>query len=316
MKDNLSDQTSLLSNDDIDFKEFFIAIWNGKFIVSLVTSVFIVLSIYIALAIPNKYQSATLLVPNESSAQNSLSSMTSGLGGAAAGMLGINISGGAMDKGDYAIALITSKEFFKKLSEIDEILPNIYVSERYDFVSNKIIYEEDSYDSEKGIWVRNPPKGKNVIPSYLEVYPIYTKNLKIKKNNNTGFIEMTYAHVSPFFAQYLLSTIIEEVNTLSRTRDFERSKNSLNYLEEEVSKTKQKEVSASISKLMESELRIQMLSNIDEHYLIRPIDEPYVPENRFSPNRRVIVIVSTLFGGLLGCLIAIIIHFYRKKKPS
>ena len=39
--------------------------------------------------------------------------MTSGLGGAAAGMLGINISGGAMDKGDYAIALITSKEFFK-----------------------------------------------------------------------------------------------------------------------------------------------------------------------------------------------------------
>ena len=121
-------------------------------------------------------------------------------------------------------------------------------------------------------------------------------------------------HVSPFFAQYLLSTIIEEA-TLSRTRDFERSKNSLNYLEEEVSKTKQKEVSASISKLMESELRIQMLSNIDEHYLIRPIDEPYVPENRFSPNRRVIVIVSTLFGGLLGCLIAIIIHFYIKK-PS
>ncbi len=315
MKNNLSDQTSLLSNDDIDFKEFFIAIWNGKFIVSLVTAVFIVLSIYIALAIPNKYQSATLLVPNESSAQNSLSSMASGLGGAAAGMLGINISGGGMDKGDYAIALINSKEFFKNLSEIDEILPNIYVSERYDFGSNKIIYEKDSYDSEKGVWVRNPPKGKNVIPTYLEVYPIYTKNLKIKKNNNTGFIEMTYAHVSPFFSQYLLSTIIEEVNTLSRAIDLKRSKDSLTYLEEEVSKTKQKEVSASISKLMESELRIQMLSNIDEHYLIRPIDEPYVPENRFSPNRRVIVIVSTLFGGLLGCLIAIVIHFYRKK-PS
>tara|TARA_B100001063_G_C16746544_1_gene547859 strand:+ start:508 stop:1455 length:948 start_codon:yes stop_codon:yes gene_type:complete len=315
VKNNLSDQTSLLSNDDIDFKEFFIAIWNGKFIVSLVTAVFIVLSIYIALAIPNKYQSATLLVPNESSAQNSLSSMASGLGGAAAGMLGINISGGGMDKGDYAIALINSKEFFKNLSEIDEILPNIYVSERYDFGSNKIIYEKDSYDSEKGVWVRNPPKGKNVIPTYLEVYPIYTKNLKIKKNNNTGFIEMTYAHVSPFFSQYLLSTIIEEVNTLSRAIDLKRSKDSLTYLEEEVSKTKQKEVSASISKLMESELRIQMLSNIDEHYLIRPIDEPYVPENRFSPNRRVIVIVSTLFGGLLGCLIAIVIHFYRKK-PS
>ena len=109
------------------------------------------------------------------------------------------------------------------------------------------------------------------------------------------------------------ATIIEEVNTLSRIRDFERSKNSLIYLEDEASKTKQKELSAPISKLMEGELRIQMLSNIDEHYLIRPIDEPYVPENKFSPNRRIIVIVSTLFGGLLGCLIAIIIHFYRKK---
>ena len=85
------------------------------------------------------------------------------------------------------------------------------------------------------------------------------------------------------------------------------------YLEEKVSQTKQKEVSSSISKLMESELRVQMLSNIDEHYLIRPIDEPYIPENKFSPNRRVIVIVATLFGGLLGCLLAIINHFYRKK---
>ena len=52
--------------------------------------------------------------------------MASGLDGAAAGMLGINISGGEIDKGDYAIALITSKEFFKKLSEKPEILPNIY----------------------------------------------------------------------------------------------------------------------------------------------------------------------------------------------
>ncbi len=313
MNNNLSDQQSIISNDDIDFKEFFTAIWNGKFIVLIVTAVFIVSSIYIALSIPNKYQSATLIVPNESNNQNSLSSMASGLGGAAAGMLGINISGGEIDKGDYAIALITSKEFFKRLSEKAEILPNIYVAERYDFGLNQIIYEKDSYDAKKGIWVRNPPKGKNVTPSYLEVYPIYTKNLKIKKNNNTGFIEITYAHVSPFFAHYLLSTIIEEVNSLSRTRDFERSKNSLLYLEEKVSQTKQKEVSSSISKLMESELRVQMLSNIDEHYLIRPIDQPYVPENKFSPNRRVIVIVATLFGGLLGCLFAIINHFYRKK---
>ena len=30
-------------------------------------------------------------------------------------------------------------------------------------------------------------------------------------------------------------------------------------------------------------------------------------------NRRVIVIVATLFGGLLGCLFAIINHFYRKR---
>ena len=30
MNNNLSDQQSLISNDDIDFKEFFTAIWNGK----------------------------------------------------------------------------------------------------------------------------------------------------------------------------------------------------------------------------------------------------------------------------------------------
>ena len=69
MKNNLYDQTSLLPDDDIDFKEFFLAIWSGKFIVSLVTAVFAVASIFIALAIPDKYQSATLLVPNQSNAQ-------------------------------------------------------------------------------------------------------------------------------------------------------------------------------------------------------------------------------------------------------
>jgi len=307
-----NDLNNLTSNDDIDFKEFFIALWNGKLLVSAITLTFIIASVFISLAIPNKYQSSVLLVPNDSSSQNSLSSMASGLGGAAVGMLGINISGGSIDKGDYAIALMRSKEFFKRLAEKDQILANIYVSEKYDFNNNKIIYQEDSYDSIKGEWVRNPPKGKNITPSYLEAYPTYIKDLKIKKNNNTSFIEMSYEHVSPIFAFELLSMIIDEVNDVSRARDFERSKNSLEYLETKILQTKQKEISMSISNLMERELSVQMLSNIDKYYLIKPIDKPFIPENKSSPNRRIIVIISALFGGLIGSLIAIIIHFYRK----
>ena len=305
-------KSNSLNSDDIDFKELGTALWEGRLITLIITFVLIVFSILFALSIPNKYQSSALLVANESNASsNPISGINSALGGAA-GMLGVDISSGSYSKSDYAIATINSKEFFKHLSSKYRVLPNLYAAKNFDFKNNEIIYEDSDFNSSTEKWVRNPPRGRGIIPSYLEVYPVYTENLKIKKNNSNGFISISYEHVSPVFASEFISLVINEVNNITRIKDLERSISSLKYLEEKAATTRQREVSLSISQLMEAEIRTQMLSNIDDYYLLRPIDDSYVPEARSSPNRRVIVIISTLIGIFIGSFISLLKYFYKK----
>ena len=94
---------------EIDLNGIFNIIWDRKYFISSLTSIFAVLSIIFSLFLPNIYTSSALLAP--SNGDQSLSSKLSGYS-SLAGLAGVNISNDADLKTIEAIERIKSFEFF------------------------------------------------------------------------------------------------------------------------------------------------------------------------------------------------------------
>ena len=68
----------------------------------------------------------------------------------------------------------------------------------------------------------------------------------------------------------------------------------------------QADVRKSMNKIIENQLKIQMLSNIKSDYLLSIIDTPYIPEVKSAPSRSIITITGSLIGFLMICSLIIL----------
>jgi len=254
--------------------------------------------------------SSSLLSINDSQNNSSGLSRISGQYGNLASMAGIDLpSGGSNDKASLAVEIALSRELVKNLLTKDNILPVLMATKSYDPVNKKIKYDNKIYDDKRGIWVRKPMEGYQVIPSYLEAHKEYLKIVDIVKDKKTNFITIRVRHQSPYFSEYLLSLIIKELNEKVRLADLEEATSSLNYLKSLQKETNIQGIKASINSLIEGKIESLMLANIKQDYILRPIDPPYIPEMRFSPSRSNLVILISFLGGFLSILIVLIRNF-------
>jgi len=301
----MSEQSNITSNqtvDEINLKEILNVIWDGRLFISVVTGVALLISIIYSLNAPKIWVSDALLTTVEATGAGTQgSSKMAGL----ASMAGINISGAGSDKSSIAIATIQSRDFFVHLLEKDEVLENLMAFESYDEATGISIFNPEVYDPKEGQWLVSKP-------SYLEAYEAYKGVLGITYNKLNGLMSMTVSHQSPYFAKDFLSLIIQEANHLSRERNLLESKKSLDYLYDELLKTKQSEVVLAISSLIESQLKNQMFARAKDNYLLQPIDTPYVPEQRSSPKRKQIVIFGTFIGLLISTFSLLARYFMSK----
>ena len=106
--------------------------------------------------------------------------------------------------------------------------------------------------------------------------------------------------------------IIFEANNIKREQDLETSTRALNYLKSQYSSTSLVEIKESISKLIGVEIKKQMIANISENYVLRPIDPPYLPEEKSWP-KRIIIVVSTFLLSILLAVVYVLTRNYLKE---
>ena len=308
MKSDKLNDTNYKNNDLVDLIEILKVIWNGKILILTTTLLFGIFSIYYALSIPNLYTSSTTLqLSNDNQNQNMASSQFSGL----ASLAGMNLSSGG-DKSHYVIKTIRSREFIKHILTKIDISPDVIAAKEYNQHNKALVYDSDLFNLVNKKWVRSPTKNKSTVPSYLEVHQAVMKNFSAKIDKDSGFIVISYTHISPIFAKELLDLFIVELNEITKAKDQLESTNAIKFLENEIQKTKQKELTSSINEIISSQLKTKMFSNIKDDYLLTAIDSPYIPEVRSSPNRALICLVLTIIGGMAGIFIVVSRNFLNK----
>ena len=297
---NMQENELYFDDDEIDLRELFNVLWTAKKLIILITAIFAIGSVVYSLSLNNHYKSGSIFLARDASGNQGLSQY-SGL----AAMAGISLpSSSGEDKAAQMIELIKSRKFVKHLMTFENILPSILAAKSYNNSTQELLFNQKLYESETKTWKNNE------IPSYLKAHRAYSGMLSIAQDNKTGFISISIEHISPVFAKDFLELIIREGNELIRKKDMEESKQGLEYLTSELSKTPFVAIKESINALIEVQLETQMMAQINQDYILVEIEPPFIPEQKSKPTRSYISVVGTILGGILGLLIVLIRHYF------
>lgn len=292
-------QKEIYSKDELELKEVVSVLWKNKRPIIQTTIFLAISSVVISFMLTNYYQSSSLLVAKTQSENRGSLSSISGL----ASFAGLTLPSSGQDKAIQAIEIIKSRNFVKHLITFEDVLPSLMAAKHYESSSGKLFYNDDIYDPDTKKWKQEP--------TYLKTHLHYINNvLQITRNDETGFIFISVEHISPIFAKEFLDLIIKEANNILRERDLYEATQALEFLKKQLSKTSLVEVKESINSLIKVQLETQMLSKVNEDYVLTVIDSPFVAEDRVRPKRTVIVILTTMLGALVSMFYFLLRYYY------
>ena len=134
------------NDTELDLKELWNIIWNGKVVIIATTLVFAVASVVFALSLSDEYKSSVTLQPASTSNSSNLSRLAGQFGGLAS-LAGINLGNvGGTDNTSVAIEILRSWSFIEKFIEDTEIQVPLFAGTGWNRQSDKLLIDPSLYD--------------------------------------------------------------------------------------------------------------------------------------------------------------------------
>ena len=269
--------TSIMSDNEVDIVEQVSNLWKSKSLIIFLAISFGILFTLSSFLFQPKFESKSILnIVKDESMSSSLPSINFPSFGGLAQSAGINLKNGSGNIDVVIVETIKSKTFFKHLLSVSDIEKELL-------------------------------NDKNVTNSYIAIHDeIFSKQLTVFINKETGLIHLSYLHSSANFSKDMVTLIISEINNVFRKNKLIELEKSRDYLEAEYEIANENSVRSSITFLLEKNLNETMLANLRDQYILEIIEEPFVPVKKSSPKRSIFLIFGLMLGIISGSLIAII----------
>ncbi|HSG60987.1 MAG TPA: Wzz/FepE/Etk N-terminal domain-containing protein, partial [Pseudomonadales bacterium] len=157
------------ADDEIDLKELFGVLWDGKLIIAAVTGIAAIIAVIVAISMTNIYRSEALLMPTSGGDAGGLAAKFGGLASLAGVSLG---GGGAGDKTALGIEVIKSRQFLQTFIDKRDVLVPLMAAEGWNKGSDTLKINDDLYDVETKQWVREVDPPKSPEPSLQEAHEV------------------------------------------------------------------------------------------------------------------------------------------------
>lgn len=308
-KNNFSNQEGF--NDEIDIRDLLLVLWDGKIIISIITGIAALISVFYALIQPNFYVSATLLAPatQAQTGINGLLGQYSGLANAA----GISIpSGNNADQTQFAIHLMKSRAFINDFVERHNLLPDLMAIDKWEEGEGIIIYNNNIYDEETGNWFLDGKASNNAKPEPLDIYDEFIGLLEINQSIDTGYVTVSIKHQSPVLASKWVNLLIEDINNAVRKRRVDEASRSIEYLQMQITETRLSELQSVFFQLIQKQTETMMLAEVRREYVFTTIDPAIVPKNKSEPNRKLIVIFGSMIAVVISSFYVLFLAYVRR----
>jgi len=305
---------SFQSDDEIDLKELWNAIWQGKWLIIAITSVFALTSVLYALNLPNEYKSTALLAPASSSSSSQLGKLAGQFGGLAS-LAGINLGGGgAEDKSLVAMEIIKTWGFLENFIEDNNIQVEVFAAEGWNRTNNTLVIDPELYDSLNKKWVRDSDesKGQTSEPSSWDLYKRLKDRIDISQDKTSGLVSLSVEYYSPAIAKKWTDKLVKAINAHIQKQDREEATKSIEYLNAKIKETNIADMQSVFYQLIEEQTKTLMLAEVSEEYVFKTLSEAKVAEEKAKPKRALIAILGFMLGGMLSVVLVLIQYFSKK----
>jgi LPS O-antigen subunit length determinant protein (WzzB/FepE family) len=307
--------TDTQQNQEFSFIEFIVLSWRLKWWIGAFTSVFAIVAILIVLFIPNQYKSAVLLAPSDEQKGGGLAALANQFGSLAS-LAGINLAGKGGDKTMLALEVFRSKQFIMGFIERHDILIPLMAGKEWDHKTGELELDDSDYDVENKKWVRKVAYPKQVKPSLQEAYKAFRDRLSFDRDNKSGTVIVAFEFYSPVLAQQWLTLLVKDLNAYMRDKEHRESARSIEYLNKQIANTQVAELRKVFFQLVQEQTKNAMLAEAREEFVFKTIDVAVVPEIKSKPFRAIIVIIITLFGGVLSLFSVHVFQAIRQKRKQ
>lgn len=303
-----------VQDDEIDLRELFAVIWQGKWLIIAITAVFAIASVAFAILQPNIYKSEALLAPASEEQGGGLSALASQFGGLAS-LAGVNLGGkGGIDKTQLAIEVLKSRQFTSEFIQKHNILTDLMAAKKWDRDTDKIIYDSELYNEQTNTWVRDVEPPFKPEPSMQEAYKEFSKIFAANKDKESGMVTISVEHLSPTVAQQWVTWLIQDINKVMKDRDVAEAHRSTEFLNQQIALTNVADIKTVLYKLIEEQAKTIMFAEVRDEYVFKTIDPALAPEEKAKPKRALICVLGIVFGGMLGGMLVLVKHFVRKEE--
>ena len=236
-----------------------------------------------------QYKADAVLVPSDEMLGANLNGVLGSLGGLAS-LVGLEKSG---SRESEALETLRSRVLTTWYIDKNGLLPIIF-SSRWDPIARK--------------W-----KAGRHVPTLADGYKTFDKKIReVVENRKTGLVTISVTWEDPRLAMEWTDGLVNGANDMLRSQAIERSARNIEYLKKASDETTVMEVKATISKLMETEIKKQMVATGDKNYAFRVVDPPVVPERKVFPLRAVFLILGALAAPVLWSLVIVLRSHIRK----
>lgn len=264
----------------IDIVALWNLLWGHRLLIMLFAALGAGIATALALTATPMYRAEVTVTEVSNPGLGAVSSLSRQFGGIAA-LAGINLSAGSGEGADSRAVLNS-----RKLTE--------------QFLSRPKMLEEVFGASEK------PPS------LWMAVERFRKGRLTIGEDQRKGTITLAIMAENPENAARWANDYVNLANESLRARALTDSNRNIAYLNEQLTKTSSVEIQRVMYNLIENETKSAMLANARQDYAFAIVDPAVTPEQRFSPKRTLMVILGTLMGGILGVLVALLRHLWRR----
>ncbi|HDM8154673.1 TPA: LPS O-antigen length regulator [Vibrio harveyi] len=301
-----------LTDNEIDLRELFKAVWKGKWIIIISVFIFGTGTLLYSLTLPDIYKSEALLAPADNANGGGLSKMASQLGGLAA-IAGINFGNNESSQMELSLQVLKSRKFVSSFIDKHDLLVPLMAAKGWDLSEDELIFDENVYDVKAGKWLREPKGLRGSKPSDQEAYEVFIDTiLNISQDKASGLYNLSVKYYSPHIAKQWVDWLIEDINHVMRERTIKETTKNLAYLNTQLKKTAVADMQNTFYKLIEEQTKSLMLAEVQEEFVFKVVDPSVVPEVKYEPKRSLVCLLGLLFGGILG-LIVVIVRFIFKK---
>lgn len=298
-QENVSSKQLKLTKNDLSIFELVQVVLFHKWKVCLFAFFCGILSIFLALSLPDIYKSEVLLSPVVDDSSSNIDSQLGGL----ASLAGISLDQGNL-KSKLALEVLSSKQFVNNFVKKHQFEPQIMAVEYWVRENNYFVYNPEKYDPDTKTWYRKEKQYLGPEPTVTEIHQEFLSLISI--NEDEGFIKISFSHFSPFFSKRVLELIVDEINLTIKLRDIEEAKKSITYLNKQIENSQVAEVRTMLLNLIEKQVKKIMLAEARDEYVFTVIDPAIVADHKFKPKRALIVILGIFSGGFLAIVFFIV----------